>query len=104
MAGDVHHVVDPAEQPEVTIVVAACAVTGDVGLGSVFREVGLDVAVGVAPDRPRDRGPGMPQYQEPTGAQADRCAALVDHVGLDPGDGSVAEPGFNAVRPGSGVI
>ena len=50
VAGHVHHVVDPAEQPDVAVVVLLGAVAGEVVLGPEARPVGVLVALVVAPD------------------------------------------------------
>ena len=56
VAGDVHDVVDAAEQPEVAVVVALGAVAGEVPAGEA-RPVRLRVALGVAPDAAQHRRP-----------------------------------------------
>src|SRR5437588_6086485 len=56
--GDVHHVVDAAEEPEVAVLVPAGAVAGHVDVRAEAAEVVLDVAVGIAVDGPELRRPG----------------------------------------------
>ena len=61
VAGDVHHVVDAAEQPEVSVLVDARSVAGEVRVG-VLRPVRLHVAVVILVDPAQHCGPGTAQY------------------------------------------
>ena len=79
--GHVHHVVDPAEQPEVALVVELAAVAGEVAALEAA-PVGLLVALGVAVDAAQHRGP-RPGEGEVAAATLDAMAGVVDHLGLD---------------------
>jgi hypothetical protein len=92
VSGDVHHVVDPAEHPDVAVLVLLRAVTGEVVASSVVgvgeaRPVGVDVALVVAPDGAQHRGPRLGEDQVAARAVRHRVAGVVDHVGPDPGQG-----------------
>ena len=95
MAGDVHHVVDAAEQPEVAVFVHLAAVTGEIPAG-IARPIILDVAIRIAVNRAHHRGPGLREHQIPAGAGADRLAFASTTSASMPGNGRVAEPGFVA--------
>ena len=100
MAGDVHHVVDPAEQPEVAVPVDPRAVAGEVDV-AVLRPVRLPVAVVVAEDAAEHRRPRPLQHEIAAAARADLVALLVEDRGVDARERSVAEPGFVVVTPGA---
>ena len=55
VAGDVDHVVDAADHPEVAVLVLARGVADEVGLLAELREVGLDVAVVLLVERAQHR-------------------------------------------------
>ena len=80
---DVHHVVDPAEQPEVAVVVELGAVAGEVAAVEPA-PVRLAVALGVAVDAAQHRRP-RPGEREVAAAALDRLARVVDHLGADAG-------------------
>ena len=84
MPGDVDHVVDPAEDPEVAVLVLAGGVTDDVGRVAEPPVVGLPVPVVLLVQRPQHPGPRPPQHQQPLGAVLDLVSVLVDHRGVDP--------------------
>ena len=63
MAGDVQHVVHPAHDPEVAVLVAAGAVGGEVDVRHLA-PVLLAIAFVVAVDRPQHRRPGLADHQE----------------------------------------
>ena len=84
VAGDVDHVVDAADDPEVAVLVLARGVADEVGLLAELREVGLDEAVVVLVERAQHRRP-RPREHEQALAVVDRLAvALVDDLGRDP--------------------
>ena len=83
VARDVHHVVDPAEQPEVAVGVDPGAVAREV-VAREARPVGLAEALVVAEDAARHRGPG-PLEHEVAAALLDPLALLVQHGRLDAG-------------------
>ena len=104
VAGDVQHVVDAAEEPEVAVVVALGAVAGEVDAVRPLAEVLLHVALAVAVDaaqhgRPRlASAPAGRRRPRPPRRSALRISAVM------PGNGCVAEPGLVVVSPGSGEI
>ena len=81
MAGDVHHVVDAAEEPEVAVLVDAGAVAGEVEAGEAL-PVGRTVPGLVAEDAAGHRGP-RPVEDEVAAALLDPLALLVDDAGGD---------------------
>ena len=96
MPGDVHHVVDAAEQPEVAVLVPAGAVARQVDVGPEAAEVVLDVAVGVPVDGPELRRPRPPEHQVPALAGPYRPPLLVEDVGIDAGERPRGRPGLQA--------
>ena len=72
VAGDVDHVVDPADDPEVAVLVAARGVADQVGVAAVAVPVGLDEALALPVERARHRRPGPGQHEG--------AAALLDLV------------------------
>ena len=81
VARHVHHVVDAAEQPQVAVVVDLGAVAGEVA-ALVLRPVGLEVALGVAPDAAQHRRPRLGE-REVAAAALDGDAVVVDDLGAD---------------------
>src|SRR5215470_9715945 len=79
MAGDVHDVVDAAEQPEVAVLVALRAVPGKVDV-VVLRPVLLHEAVRIAPDTAQHPRPRLAQHQV---ARLRGFPLLVEHLGVD---------------------
>ena len=104
VAGDVDHVVDAAGDPVIAVLVAAAAVAGEV-LARIGLEVGVDEALVVAID-----GAHLPRPAVRDAQIAGRRALQHLAVGVDDlrarrrRTASVAEPGFCAIAPGSGVI
>ena len=93
MAGHVHHVVDPAEQPEITVLVALAAVAGKI-FSRKAAPVSLHETVGIAVDRPHHRRPRFSQNQITAAAFGNRLAALIDDVGFDAGQRHGRRAGF----------
>ena len=85
MAGDVHHVVDAAEQPEVAVLVDARAVAGEVDV-AVARPVRVDVAVVLLVEAAQHRGPRLAQHEVAAAARADLLAGLVVDRRIDAGE------------------
>ena len=79
----VHDVVDPAEQPEVSVVVDLGAVAGEV-LALETAPVRLPVPLRVAVDAAQHGRPGLRQGQI-AAAAFDLLAGVVDDFGSDPG-------------------
>ena len=80
--GDVHHVVDPAQQPEVAVLVPLGAVAGEVTAREA-RPVGLLVALVVAVDAAQHAGPRLGEDEVAALVVVDRAAVVVDHVDRD---------------------
>src|SRR5919197_3568470 len=85
MAGHVQHVVHPAEQPVVALVVAPGAVAGEVAAREPA-PVLLLIPLRVAPDRARHGWPGPLQHQVAALGQGHAVALVVEHVSLDAGE------------------
>ena len=82
VARDVHHVVDPAEQPDVAVLVLLGAVAGEVEALEA-RPVGVLVALVVAPDAAQHRRPRLGEHEVATAAVRHRVRLVVDDVGAD---------------------
>ena len=75
VAGDVEDVVDPAQDPEVAVLVASRAVAGEVDRRGQLRPVGLHVALVVAPDAcAACRATACVIARKPAAARLDRVA------------------------------
>ena len=82
MPGDVEHVVDAADDPEIAVLVAARAVAGEVDARD-FAPVGLAVARGVAVDRAQHGGPGAADDQLAAHVGPDLAPVVIDHGRID---------------------
>src|SRR5205085_8508947 len=80
--GDVHHVVDAPEQPEVALLVDPRPVAGEVDAG-IARPVRLLEALGVAEDAARHRRPGPAQDEVAAASRPDLVPGLVVDRGGD---------------------
>ena len=104
VAGDVHHVVDAAEQPEVAVLVALRAVAREVHPREAA-PVRLLVALRVAVDAAQHRRPRPLQDEVAAAAERARCCRRRRRRRPRcPGTGTWRCPGFVVVTPGSGVI
>ena len=86
MGGYVNHVVHPAQQPEVAVLIQFGPVRGEVDIwvaGPVLLYEPLRVAV----DAPQHRGPGPLDGQVAATAGADRVACLIQNLGIDTREG-----------------
>jgi len=83
MPRDVDHVVDPSDDPQVSVLVADRCVPDQVGLGAEARPVRLDVALVVAVERAQHRGPRAREHEQPLALLDAFARLLVDHVGDD---------------------
>ena len=90
--GDVHHVVDAAEHPDLAVRVVAGAVAGEVpALLGEPRPVGLLEPLRVAPDAAQHRRPRLVEHQVAAGLLAvvgaglELVAVVVDDLGRDAG-------------------
>ena len=79
VAGDVDHVVDPAGDPVIAVLVAPAAVAGEV-LAGIGREVGLHEALVVAVDGAHLPGPGIGDAQIAVGGALEHLAVGVDDL------------------------
>ena len=87
VARHVHHIVHPAQQPEVAVVVHPGPVAREVA-ALVGGPVGLAVALGVAPDAPQHRRPGAGDGEVAAAAGLHGGAVGPHHLGEDPGQGA----------------
>ena len=97
VTGDVHHVVDPSEEPEVSVVVTLRSVTGDVHLGSVLREVRPDVSVGISQIVREMAGHGRVSTRYPP--TEGTGAFVIEDVGPDPREGDRRRTGLELREP-----
>ena len=86
MAGDVHHVIDAAEQPEVAVLVNARTVADEIRVLEAA-PVGLLVTLGVAVDAAQHRRPRLADHQVPTASGRNLFAGVVVNGGIDGGEG-----------------
>ena len=85
--GHEHHVVDPAEQPDVAVVVLLRAVAGEV-LALEARPVRVEEPLVVAPDGAQHRRPRLGEHQVAAAAvRAPRCASSSTTSAEMPGSG-----------------
>ena len=96
--GHVHHVVDPAEQPQVAVVVELGAVTGEVPTGEAA-PVGLDVALRITPDAAQHPRPGTGEG-EIAPAPPDVLTGVVDQLGRHAGQRERGRTGLGGRRTG----
>ena len=101
--GDIDHVVDPAGDPVVPVLVAPRAVAGEIEARE-GREIGLDEALVVAEHGAHLPRPRAAMQRLPSAAPSSRLPSPSTMTGSTPKNGRVAEPGFNGVAPGSGVM
>src|SRR6266576_4558653 len=92
VAGDVEHVVDAAEDPEVAVLIALGAVAREVQV-LPFTPVDVTVALVVAPDGARHAGPRR-RDGEIAAADLDALAFAVQQVGVDAGEGNRPRAGL----------
>src|SRR5258707_15356098 len=91
--GDLHHVVDAAHEPQVSVLVAARAVAREV-LPGIAAPVGLAVTLVVLVDAAEHRGPRARQNEIPGSAERYGLPIFVDDVGGDAGERERRAPGF----------
>src|SRR5262249_52994645 len=82
VAGDVHHVVDPPEEPEVAVLVDARAVAGEVDV-AVLRPVRLAVPLVVLVDAAEHCRPRASQHEVAPASRPDDLPVLAVHRGID---------------------
>src|SRR5699024_1346594 len=63
VTGNVHHVIDTAQQPNVTVVIKTCTVTGEIH-ALVGGPVGINEPLIIAPNGACHRWPGLTDDQE----------------------------------------
>ena len=100
MSGHVQHVVHATEQPVEAVVIAACAVAGEIDAVGPAAPVRLHEALGIAVDPAQHRRPRASSARavRRRSRRACRCASRISAE--MPGNGCVAEPGFVLVMPG----
>src|SRR6185369_1990271 len=91
VARNVHHVVDAAHDPQVSVRVHARAVTGEV-LVAEAAPVVLHIAVRIAVDGPQHAGPRLAYDQEAALVRAALVAVRVDDRDVDAGKRNRARP------------
>src|SRR5699024_6603829 len=91
--GDVHHVIHPAEQPQVAVLVVLGAVPGEVGAREL-RPVGVLEPLVVTPDGAQHRWPRFVDHQVTAATGANRLAGFVPHVRVDTGTGDLGGAGL----------
>ena len=102
--GDVgHDVVDPPDDPEEPVLVAARGVADEVGVLAVAVPVRLHEAVRFLVEGARHPGPRLGD-DERAAALGDLVAVLVEYRGLDAGQGEGRRARLRLVGPGSGAI
>ena len=82
VAGHVDHVVDPPGDPEIAVLVAPCAVAGEIGARAEPAEIGLHVPVGVVVQSAEHARP-RPGQHEQAAALPDLGTRLVHQGGRD---------------------
>src|SRR5438093_3049754 len=100
MAGDVNHVIHPAGDPIVAVLVSAAAVSSEVH-ARVERKVGLDEALVIAIDGPHHSWPRKLETQVASNTvPAQLVPLLIDHARLHAkeGQGRRAGLGFDRAR------
>src|SRR5205085_8170661 len=101
MAADVHHVVDAAEHPVITMGVAAGGIAGEICAWNA-RPILFLVAIRIAPYAANHPGPRAPQDQESFLIGTDLEAFEIDDIGNDAGHGQRAGSGFGRNCAGHG--
>src|SRR5690606_17974494 len=99
VSAHVHHVIDPAGDPVITVLIATGAIAGEVGAGNVA-EVGLDEALVVAVHCTRLARPRIRQNQRALAGPFDRCTVRSYQRRTNAEERRARGPGF--LRPGSG--
>ena len=103
VAGDVHHVVDAAEQPVVALLVALGAVAREVHAREAA-PVGRLVALRVAVDAAQHGRPRPLEDQVAALTERQALAVGVHDIGRDAREREGGAPGLVSVTPGSGVM
>src|SRR5699024_3605787 len=101
--GDVHDIVQPAQQPDVAVLVVLGAVAGEVGAGETG-PVGLLEPLLIAPDAAQHARPGLVDHQVAAATGAHRLPESSQISTSMPGRARWAAPGLASVTPGSGEI
>ena len=93
MTADVEYIVDAAHDPEISILVSAGTVAGEV---HVFEgaKVGVDEAVVIAPGGAHDAGPRVFDAEFPAFIGFAFGAVIAEDDGLDAEEGTVGAAGF----------
>src|SRR5215217_1167617 len=99
--GDVHHVVYPARNGEVAVLVALGAVAGEVDI-PVLGPVGLLVAIGILIKRAEHTGPRLLDHEVPGPRALDLVALVVVEASLYPGERKGGATGLRSSDAGQG--
>ena len=100
VSGNVDHIVDPPDDPQVAVLVADRRVTDEVDRGPEARPIGLDVAVVVAIEGAEHRRPRAREDQQPLALLDALARRLVEHVGGDRGQRVGRRAGLGLGQPG----
>jgi len=79
VTGDIHHVVDATEQPQVALAIEAGSVARKIAAGEA-RPVGLLIAIWIPPNTAQHRGPGLGD-REVAAAFSHQRASIIDQLG-----------------------
>jgi hypothetical protein len=99
VAGDVDHVIHPAGDPVIAILVAAAAVTGEV-LAAIGGEIGLEEALMIAPDGAHLPRPALRDHKVALRGASSTVPSASTIWGTTPKIGQLALPGLSGVAPG----
>ena len=99
MAGNVDDIIDASHDPEISVLIFARAVAGEVHAGNL-RPVLLHIAVGIAIDGAQHSRPGLLEDQESAGAEGDRLAIHSHNFGNDAGKWSRGRSRLGSNRAG----
>ncbi len=103
MTGDVDHIIDPAGDPVIAILIAAAAIAGEI-FAAIGLEIGVDEALMIAIDLRIWPGQLSRSTRLPLAAPSRTLPSASTSCGWMPNSGFVAEPGLRSVAPGRGEI
>ena len=104
VAGDVDHIVDTAEDPEVAVLSVRAASPDEISRLAELRVIGLLEPLLLPVKRAEHCRPWPPQHEQALLAARARCPSSSRTAASIPGSGLVADPGLVSVTPGSGLI
>src|SRR5882724_3691508 len=98
VTADIDHIVDASHDPEVTILVASGAVSGEINTFEL-RPVLLPVTLVISPNRPQDRRPGPPDNEIAAFVGAHLLPLASYDISFDPGKRFCGRAGLCRSRP-----